>query len=193
MDTRNIVLIGSVGYALIRSHDNFNYPDLFIAAYDIDEKSTLGAENAIILSLEMKSVSGIKHYIPVTVVGDNPKASNGWKSDLAGLPASNNYHLFKRNEIHIQTLGNTFFVGWTKPIPLLSTTKPLVLPPSVLLLEATGKNQSQTFEVSTYKGSKQQHKINYSDAFVTFIHQKTKYQGPSTDGSFLREMYLNNI
>jgi sugar-specific transcriptional regulator TrmB len=191
VDDQNIITCGTLGYALIRSHKNFDYPDLLIAAYDIDEESTFGAENALILSLEMKAVSGLKHYIPVAVVGDNPTASNGWKRNLAGLPARNNYHLFKRDELHIQTLGNTFFVGWTKPIPLLSTKKPL--PPSVLLLEATGKIQSQSFEITTYDGLKQQHKLNYSDAFVTFIHQKTKYQGPSTDGSFLREIYLQYL
>jgi hypothetical protein len=69
----------------------------------------------------MKAVSGLKYYVPVTVVGDNPKATNSWKRSLAGLPARNNYHLFKRDELQIQTFGNVFFVGWSKPIPLLST------------------------------------------------------------------------
>lgn len=193
VDDRNITSCGTLGYALIRSHKNFDYPDLLIIAYDIDEESTFGAENALIMCLEMKAVSGLKYYIPVTVVGDNPKATNGWKKYLAGLPARNNYHLFKRDELYIQTFGNTFFVGWTRSIPLLSTKKPLVLPPSVLLLEATGKIQSRNFEVTLHDGLKQQHELNYSDAFVTFIHQKTKYQGPSTDGSFSRDMYIEDL
>jgi hypothetical protein len=157
-------------------------------AYDIDEESTFGAENALVMCLEMKKISGLKSYIPVTVVGDNPKATNGWKKHLVGLPAKNNCHLFKRDELHIQTLGNTFFVGWTKPIPLLSNQKPLS--PSALLLEATGKIQSRSFEVTLTGGLKQQHELNYSDALVTFIHQKTKYQGPSTDGTFVKDMYM---
>jgi sugar-specific transcriptional regulator TrmB len=192
VDKKDIVLCGTVGYAVIRSHPNFDFPDMFIIAYDIDEESTFGAEDALLISLEMKEVSGRKNYIPVAVVGDNPKASDGWKISLEGpfLFARDNYHLFDKDDIHVQTLGNTFFAGWTKPIPLLSAQKPL--PPSALMLEATGKIQSGSFKI-VEGGPKEQHKFNYSDAFVTFIHQKTKYQGPSTDGSFLREMYLTNI
>jgi len=188
VNDRNIICCGTLGHALIRSHKNFNYPNLLIIAYDIDEESDFGAENALLMCLEMKAVSGLKYYIPVTVVGDNPKAINGWKKHLVGLPARNNYHLFKRDELHIQTLGNTFFVGWTKPIPLLSNQKPLS--PSALLLEATGKIQSRSFEVTLTSGLKQHHELNYSDALVTFIHQKTKYQGPSTDGTFVKDMYM---
>lgn len=191
VDNQNTVLCGAIAYALIRSHNNFNYPDMFIIAYDIDEESTFGAENALVISLEMKALSGLKHYIPVTIIGDNPKATKGWKRDLAGVPAKNNYHLFKRGELHIQTLGNTFFVGWTRPIPLLSNQKPL--PPSALLLEATGKNQSRSYKITLASGLNQKQMFNYSDAFVTFIHQKTKYQGPSTDGSFVRDMYMEDL
>jgi sugar-specific transcriptional regulator TrmB len=188
VDNQNIVLCGAIAYALIRPHNNSNYPDMLIMAYDIDEKSTLGAENALVIALEMKKISGLKVYIPVTIIGDNPNATNGWKRDLAGLPARNNYHLFKRDELHIQTLGNTFFVGWTKPIPLLSNQKPL--PPSVLLLEATGKIQSRSYEMILTSGLNQKQSFNYSDASVTFIHQKTKYQGPSTDGTFVKDIYM---
>jgi sugar-specific transcriptional regulator TrmB len=192
VDKKDIVLCGTIGYAVIRSHPNFDFPDMFIIAYDIDEESTFGAEDALVISLEMKEVSGRKHYVPVTVVGDNPKASDGWKMSLEGpfLFARDNYHLFEKDEIHMQSIGNTFFAGWTKPIPLLSAQEPL--PPSALMLEATGKIQSGSFKI-VEGGPKEQHKFNYSDAFVTFIHQNTKYHGPSTDGSFLREMYLTNI
>jgi len=193
VDKKDIVLCGTMGYALIRSHPNFDFPDMFIIAYDIDEESTFGAEDALVISLEMKEVSGRKHYVPVTVVGDNPKASDGWKTSLEGpfLFARDNYHLFEKDEIHVQSLGNTFFAGWTKPIPLLSAQRPL--PPSALMLEATGKIRSGSFRITVKGGLNEQHRFNYSDAFVTFIHQKTKYHGPSTDGSFLREMYLTNI
>jgi sugar-specific transcriptional regulator TrmB len=193
VDKKDIVLCGTMGYAVIRSHPNFDFPDMFIIAYDIDEESTFGAENALIISLEMEVLSGLKYYMPVTVIGDNPKASDGWKISLEGdfLFARDNYHLFKRGELHVQTIGNTFFAGWTKPIPLLSAQEPL--PPSALMLEATGKIRSESFRINVKGGLNQQHRFNYSDAFVTFIHQKTKYHGPSTDGSFLREMYLTNI
>jgi sugar-specific transcriptional regulator TrmB len=193
VDKKDIVLCGTIGYAVIRSHPNFDFPDMFITAYDIDEESTFGAEDALVISLEMKEVSGRKHYVPVTVVGDNPKASDGWKISLEGatLFARDNYHLFEKDEIHVQSLGNTFFAGWTKPIPLLSAQK--LLPPSALMLEATGKIRSESFRINVKGALNQQHRFNYSDAFVTFFHQKTKYHGPSTDGSFLREMYLTNI
>jgi len=189
-DLKKISLCGTVGYALIRSHSNFKFPNILIAAFDIDEESTLGAENAMIISMEMKSPLGKKHYIPVAVIGDNPNASQEWKRVHEGtsLPARNNYQLFKKDEIYIQTLGNVFILGWTRPILLLSGLKPL--PPSALLLEGTGKIKSRYFEITLDNGIKQQQRFNYSDGFVTFMHEGTKYQGPSTDGAFLKEMYL---
>jgi len=192
-DSKKISLCGTVGYALIHSHPHFNFPNIFIAAYDIDDESTFGAENAMMISMEMKTPLGKKYYIPVTVIGDNPKASQEWKRvhEGTGIPARNNYQLFKKDEIHIQTLGNVFIVGWTKHIPLLSGLKPL--PPSALLLEGTGKIHSRCFEITLDNAIKQQQRFNYSDGFVTFIHQGTKYQGPSTDGAFLREMYLTTL
>ncbi len=191
VDKQKSILCGSIAYALIHPHENFNYPDMLIIAYNIDEKSTFGAENALVIALEMIiPQSGSKTFIPVTLIGDNPKASNEWKNNLARLPAANNYHLFKKDEIHIQTLGNTFFVGWTRPIPLLSNQK--TLSPSALLLEATGKIQSRSFEMILTSGLNQRQLFNCSDGVLTFIHQKTKYQSPSTDGLFLREVYLES-
>ena len=137
-------IIGNVGYAIIRNHCNFSYPDLLIAAYKIDEISTFGAEDAIIFSLWLKASSGFR-FVPVAVVGNNPKASNGWKKVHEGTlaPAKDNYNLFKKDEIHIQVHGNTFFAGWTKPIPLLANYQPLA--PSAVILEAAGQIQSRAY------------------------------------------------
>lgn len=187
-NSKKIVLIGKVGYAIIRNHCNFNYPNLLIGAYKIENCSTFGPEDAIMFSLWLKNPSGFR-FVPVAIVGNNPKATNEWKKVHEGttVPASNNYHLFKKDELHIQVHGNTFFAGWTKPIPLLPKYEPLS--PSAVILEASGQIRSREFNMTLDNGIKQQQKLNYSDAIVSFILNKSKYQGPSTDGLMVRELY----
>jgi hypothetical protein len=164
-----VVACSSQGAAIIRSHENFNLPDTVIVAGKIDEKSDFGAEDAL------------------GAIGDNPRASDNWKRGLLGSPAEKNYHLVKKEELQIQLHGNTFFVGWTIPIPLLPNQNPL--PPSVLIFEATGKLRTRAFSCRSPTGALSKYQLNFFDAFVTFIHQKVKYQGPATDGLFARELY----
>jgi len=187
-----VTLCGTVGHAIIHSHSDFDFPDLLIVAYHVDEESTLGAEDALIISLWLNFQNRFR-YLPVAIVGDNPKASQQWKLNFENtdIPARNNYNLFKRDEIQIQVHGNTFFAGWTKPIPLLPNQKPL--PPSALILEATGTVRPRAFDTTLLNGVRHENQFNYYDAFVTFIHQKTKYQGPATDGLLAREVYFDTI
>lgn len=187
-----VTLIGTVGHAIIHPHNDFDFPDLLIAAYHVDEESELGAEDALLISLWLNFHNRFR-YLPVAIVGDNPKASQQWKVSFENtdIPALNNYNLFKRDEIQIQVHGNTFFAGWTKPIPLLPNQKPL--PPAALILEATGTVRPRAFHTILLSGVRHENHFNYYDAFVTFIHQKTKYQGPATDGLLAREAYFDTI
>lgn len=184
-----VTACGSTGHALIPSHKNFDYPKLLISAYKLDKESTFGAEEALIVYLWVKTSKGYK-YVPVAIVGNNPKASDAWLARFKddSLHSVNNYNLFKRNELQIQIHGKTFFVGWTKPIALLCNYEPI--PPSALILEGTGKIMPKTFDILQHNGIRDLHKFNYYDAYITFLHQETKYQGPSTEGLLAKDMYI---
>ena len=82
--------------------------------------------------------------------------------------------------------GNTIFAGWTKAIPIPPDQS---LPPSALILEATGILRTRTLELTFPSGAKRNSLFNCYDAFVTLISKKNKYQGPATDGLFVREAY----
>jgi sugar-specific transcriptional regulator TrmB len=181
-----IVMCANHAFAIIRSHENFNLPDTVIEAYKIDERSSFGAEDGLTVYLWLETPKGYR-YVPVAAIQDNPKASDHWKKMLSGTPAGKNCHLVKKEELQIQLHGNTLFVGWTRPIPLLPNQNPL--PPSAIIFEATGKLRTLAFSSRTLSGMVAKNEVNCFDAFLTFIHQKVKYQGPATDGLFSRELY----
>jgi hypothetical protein len=181
-----VVMCANHAAAIIRSHENFNLPDTVIAAYKIDDRSSFGAEDGLIVYLWLNTPIGYR-YVPVAVIQDNPRASDHWKKLFVGTPAGENCHLVKKEELQIQLHGSTFFIGWTKPIPLLPNQEPL--PPAAIIFEATGKLRTLAFSTRTLSGMVGKNEVNCFDAFLTFIHEKVKYQGPATDGLFSRELY----
>jgi sugar-specific transcriptional regulator TrmB len=181
-----VVMCANHAIAIIRSHENFNLPDTVFAAYKIDESSTFGAEDGLTVYLWLNTPIGYR-YVPVAAIQDNPRASDNWKKILMGTPAEKNCHLVKKEELQMQLHGSTFFVGWTKPIPLLPNQKPL--PPAAIIFEATEKLRTIAFSTRSLSGMVTKNEANCFDAFLTFIHEKVKYQGPATDGSFARELY----
>ncbi|PVX26469.1 MAG: hypothetical protein CW716_05875 [Candidatus Bathyarchaeum sp.] len=184
-----ITACATTGHALIHPHTNFDYPKLLLSVYKIDKESTFGAEDAIILHSWLNTPIGYC-YVPVAVAANNPKASHVWFARFKGSPvtANNNYNLFKKSELQIQFHGKTLFVAWTKPISLLSNQDPL--PPSVLILEGTGQTKTRAYDVLQHNGVKDINQLNYCDAYITFIHQETKYQGPATDGLLAKDVYV---
>jgi hypothetical protein len=91
----------------------------------------------------------------------------------------------EKNQLNIRVHGNTFFAGWTIPIPLLPTK--YVLPPSCILFEGHGKVRSGMFNNFLPSKRKQDIWYNNLEAFVTFFHPSSKYIGPGTEGSIDRE------
>lgn len=49
--------------------------------------------------------------------------------------------------------------------------------------------RSRTFELTFPSRAKRASLFNCYDAFLTLINKKIKYQGPATDGLFVREAY----
>jgi sugar-specific transcriptional regulator TrmB len=181
-----VVMCANHAAAIIRSHENFNLPDTVIEAYKIDDRSSFGAEDGLVVYFWLSTPIGYR-YVPVAVIQDNPSASYHWKKILSGTPAEENCHLVKKEELQMQMLESTFFVGWTRPIPLLPNQKPL--PPAAIIFEATEKLRTIAFSTRSLSGMVAKNEANCFDAFITFIHEKVKYQGPATDGLFSRELY----
>jgi hypothetical protein len=177
-------LHGSVGNAVIHPPSHFNLPDIVITVFHIEKHSSFGEEDAMLIYLWLETSTG-SAYVPVAIVGDNPKGQTIWKVMMAGTPASQNTQLFKKNELQVRIHGNTLFAGWTRQIPLLPEKRSL--PPACLLIEGYGNMKTDSFTLFFPSGYKSVVERNGCEAFVTFFHPSSKYSGPGTDGFFARD------
>ena len=177
-------MYATVGVAVIHTPDYFNLPDTIIIVYHIEKQSRLGEEDAMTIFLWLKTPKGYS-YVPVAVVGDNPRADNFWKTLYAGAPAGQNTQLVKKDEIQIRVHGNTLFAGWTVPISLFPPR--YSLPPACILIEGCGDVKTGAYTTVLPSGYKVKCEENCFDAFVTFFHPSSKYSGPGTDGLFVRD------
>jgi hypothetical protein len=67
----------------------------------------------------------------------------------------------------------------------------IVLRPCIII-EGYGKVHPRAFTYISPSGFKHEVEENYFDAFVTFIHAKTQYTGPGTEGFFYRDFISTN-
>jgi sugar-specific transcriptional regulator TrmB len=184
-DTHKIY--STAGSAIIHPPNYFNLPDLMLEMAQIESQSSLGAANVLTVYQWLNTPIGIG-YAPVAYVLTNAKAFQASKRLYKDTPAGGNVHLVKEDELQIRVHGNTMFAGWTFPIPLLP--RKCVLPPAYLTLEGYGKVHSVGYTMLTYYGAKSTVEKNYFDAFVTFMHPRSKYSGPGTDGFFCRDFIV---
>ena len=187
---KNIVTCCSIGFALIHPPSFFNLPDTLIGALHIDKKSTFGAEDALMIHFKLNTPEGFK-YVPMAILGDNPKAKKVWTTQTRGTPAEKNYHLMEKDQIQIQVYGNTLFAEWTEPITIVPGK--YILPPSAILLEAYGKIRTHSYSTVSPSKIRNNWAMNNFEAFVTFTHKESKYTGPGTDGLFIRDAYIELI
>lgn len=104
---------------------------------------------------------------------------------MTNFPCGQNVQLVKDDELQIYFQGNKLVGAWTVPIKLFPP--PLILPPGCVILESTGDLRTVT-DIMTYpSGYSMTRESNGFDAFVTFLHEKSKYSGPSTDGFLARD------
>jgi sugar-specific transcriptional regulator TrmB len=174
---------GSLAAAVIHPPNHFNLPDMLIQVFHIEKQSALGEEDVLSVSLWLETPTG-HAYVPVALIGDNPKAQGIWKATQAGTPAGQNVQLVKKGELQVSIHGNTLFAGWTVQIPLLP---PYVLPPACILFEGYGDIKTDKYTLVTPSGYRTEIEQNGFDAFVTFFHPSSKYSGPGTDGFFGRD------
>jgi sugar-specific transcriptional regulator TrmB len=178
---------GFNGQAVIHPPQIFHLPDIMIHAFHNDKQSAYGIEDYMVIYLWLQTSKG-PTFVPVTIVGDVKKGEKGLKAVWQGTPAAQNIKIVKKTQLHIQMHANMFFVGWTIPIPLMNPQN--TLPPAAVTLEAVGKLDTKTFTVNMPNGYKVKLERNGYSAYVTFLHPKSKYQGPGTDGYINRDLIM---
>jgi sugar-specific transcriptional regulator TrmB len=174
--------------AVIHPPDFLQLPPMLIRAHHIEKHSTYGEQDVIIINLWLETPGGYA-YMPVAVLISKSKAQGYWRRHFANSPAGRNVILAKKGELQIRVHGNTLFAGWTVSIPLFPS--PYVLPPACILIEGYGDAKTAYYTITGPSGEGLTAKQNGFDAFVTFIHQSSKYSGPGTDGFFVRDFVMD--
>jgi sugar-specific transcriptional regulator TrmB len=180
---------GSGATAVIHPPESFNLPDILIVANHWNKQSSFGAGDVLHFSLWLETPKGYA-FVPVARVSDDAnretKGPDFGNAVYAGTPAGQNVHLVKKDELQIRFHGNTFFAGWTKPIPLVPSK--YTLPPACILLEGYGELVTSVFDFMFPSGARTTNEVNGFDAFVTFFHPASQYSGPGTDGTVGRDV-----
>jgi sugar-specific transcriptional regulator TrmB len=178
---------GSSGHVMIHPPKNFNLPDFMIWAMHHNKMSSFGASDSLLVYLWLETPKG-HAYVPVAFITENPENVEFHKKVSFGTPSGKNIQLVKKDELQIRIHGNTFFAGWTIPIPLFPTS--FILPPSGILLEGNGRIETGMSEIRYPSGVKVVPEHNGFDAFITFFHPVSKYSGPQTDGRISRDLVV---
>jgi sugar-specific transcriptional regulator TrmB len=181
-----IVMYGSEANCIIHPPSHLELPEMLFSIQHYNKQSSWGAEDIVLISLHLET-SG-QFFVPVAIVTNNPESVEWRRKIFAGLPAGNNVNLFRKNQLEVRVAGNTFFVGWTKPIMLKPT--PYILPPCCILFEGNGRLRTIRLKSGVASGRSQVYEVNKLEAFVTFFHPESNYQGPGTDGCLHREQIL---
>lgn len=181
-DTHRLYATG--GLAIIHPPSYLNLPDLMIEISQVESQSSLGAANVLTVNQWLNTEKGIG-YAPVAMVYTEAKPYAAAKKLFKDAPSGDNINLVKEDELQIRTHGNTLFAGWTNPIALLPWK--ITLPPACLILEGYGQVHSMGYTLLTFYGAKSIVEQNCFDAFVTFLHPRSKYSGAGTDGFLARD------
>ena len=173
--------------AIIHPPKNFNLPDMMVCIDHIDKRSAFGQGDALMIYLKTDMPTGYL-FVPAGGIGDNPLGvAYRKKAQFADKIAKENYRLVKKNELQIRVRGNTMFAGWTVPISLFPK---YTLPPGCIIVEGYGNVKTRAATMIGPTGYKSETQSNCFDAFVTFMHPKSKYSGPGTDGLFFRDVVI---
>jgi sugar-specific transcriptional regulator TrmB len=183
-------LYGSSAMSVIHPPSAYNLPEMILQVWKVEKNSSFGEENFMTVYLQIETSIGLK-FVPVAILGNNPKAAPIRRIINAGNPAGRNMHFCEKDELEVSVRGNTLFAGWTVPIPLCPPK--YVLPPSCLIIEGHGNVKSLGYTMIMPSGFKLVTENNAFDAFVTLIHPVSKYSGPSTDGILVRDTIMTII
>jgi sugar-specific transcriptional regulator TrmB len=177
----------SSGHAIIHPPTYFNLPKMFFHFYHVEKKSSFGREDFVNVTLWMNSPQG-PTFVPVVSMGDNPRSHEAFKIWFKGTPAEDNIRLVNHDEIEIRVHGNTMFAAWSIPIPLIGE---YVVPPACMIIEGYGNLKTGSYVATLPSGYDFKVDTNGFDAFVSFIHPKSKYSGPGTEGYLGRDEIMD--
>ena len=127
-------------------------------------------------------------FVPVVMMGDNPRSHEAFKIWLKGVPAGDNVILVDRDEVEIGVHGNAMVAAWTVPIPLMGS---YVVSPACIIIEGYGNLKTSSYVMTLPTGYQFDFSSNGFDVFVTFIHPKSKYSGLGTDGYLARDEIMD--
>lgn len=185
--TRDVAkLYGSRALGIIHPPASFNLPDLILMAFLYNEKSSFGAESRLMVSAKISTQKG-SSFLPVATAGDNEDSLKFLSGTQIGSPSSKT-QLMKKDELQIRLEGNTFFTGWTVPIPLNILN--YVLPPSCMIFEGYGPTKTAFRKAVSPSGRMQVSEFILSQASLTFFHPTSKYSGPGTE-AFLHKYFVS--
>ncbi|MBN2259769.1 MAG: hypothetical protein JW702_04455 [Clostridiales bacterium] len=171
--------------AIIHPPKKCGIPDLLIIVDHMQERSTFGNGNSLMIYLKIKLQDG-HFYIPAGGIGDNPHdVKLRKKLQFSNKDARKNFGLVKKDQLQVNVQGSSFFASWAVPITLYPN---FTLPPAFLLLEGYGSTKKGSNTVVTPTGYILNLESIYTNAFVTFIQSASKYSGPGTDGIFFKEV-----
>jgi sugar-specific transcriptional regulator TrmB len=173
----------STGHAIVQPPSYFNLPKLLFHFYHVEKKSSMGREDAIQVAAWMDTPKG-PTFVPVVMMGDNPKSHEAFKIWFKGLPLENNIKLVNSDVVEIAIHGKTMFAAWSMPISLFDN---FVIPPACMIIQGYGNLKTGSYVVTLPSGYSFKVDTNGYDAFVTFIHPKSKYSGPGTEGYLGRD------
>lgn len=173
----------TTGHAIIHPPNYFNLPKLLFHFYHVEKKSSMGREDAIQVAAWMDTPKG-PTFVPVAMIGDNPKSHEAFKIWFRGLPVENNIKLVNNDVVEIAIHGNTMFAAWSIPINLFGD---YVIPPACMIIKGYGNLKTGSYVAILPSGYNFKVDTNGFDAFVTFIHPKSKYSGPGTEGYLGRD------
>jgi len=176
------------GWAVIDPPKSFNLPKMMISAVHIEKQSSLGEEDTVHVSLWLKTPTGYG-FVPVAVVHDRPDTAAIWKRSYTGTPAEKNIQTVKKDEIQVRVHGNTVFAGWTVPIQLWPSL--YRIPPACILFEGYGNAKPGRSTMITPAGVTNKMEYNSVEAFVTFMHPASRYEGSGTEGILLRDCVID--
>ena len=179
----------STGHALIHPPDYFNLPKMLFHFYHVEKKSSLGREDLVSVSVWMKTHQG-STFVPVVVMGDNKRSHEAYKIWFKGTPAQDNIRLVDHNKFEVRVHGNAMFSAWSIPIPLIGK---YVVPPACIIIEGYGNLRTGSYVATLPSGYNFKIDTNGFDAFVTFIHPKSKYSGAGTEGYLGRDEIMEII
>lgn len=182
--TEAIIHYGSLAQAFIYPPANLNLPEMMIQVCHNNPQSSFGSANIMNIFVLAKASKSPSFELSAVVYASSHAHSfrKAMLEDSSAVP-----NVVRRGEFEVRTQSNSFFAGWTKPIRLSGER---VLPPAAILFEGYGEVRPNKATISAKYGRSWLHEGNGFEAFVTFFHPLSKYNGPGTDGVLFRDSIL---